>query len=181
MKEFGFGNHLSAYILILCPFPIFHRRPLSSTSLTATRLLHVYDGFLPSCASMKLLSRKYLAFKTLCARDPGFWMSRHPCFASSAKLNALRSLNPIPPSAFDLSIFSQAIHANFLSLSCCPHQKLLIKEFSSLQRESGILKQFIVYVGVAWATAFMRISRLTVVSNFPFQPAILRPTSSLMR
>ena len=102
LKDFGVGNHLSIHILTLCPFPMLHHNLLSRTILAVIRLLHVYDGFLPSCASMKLLSRKYFAFKTLCVRDPEFWMSLHPCFASKAKLNSLRSLNPIPSSTFGL-------------------------------------------------------------------------------
>ena len=153
--------------------------PLSRTSLATNKLLHMYDGFLPSCASMKLFSGKYPAFKTLCARELGFWESRHPCFASKARLKAFKSLNPMPPSAFGLHIFPQAIQASFFSLSCCPHQKLLTREFSLLQSESGSLKQFIVYVGVAWATAFIRISRPVVDSKFPFQLAILRPLDPL--
>ena len=107
LKEFGVGNHLSDHILTHCPFPMLHRCPLSRTFLPANKLLHVYDGFRHSWASMKLLSGKYLTFRILWVRDPGFWMSLHPCFASKAKLKALRSLNPIPPSTFGLHIFSQ--------------------------------------------------------------------------
>ena len=79
LKECGVGNHLLAQILTLCPFPMFHRDPLSRTSLAAIKLLHVYDGLLPSYASMKLLSRKYIAFRTLCARELGFWLSLLLC------------------------------------------------------------------------------------------------------
>ena len=181
MKDFWVGNHLSPHILTHYPFPMLQRSPLSRTFLASIKLLHVYEGFLPICASMKLLFGKYFVFKTLCVRDPEFWMSLHPCLASKAKLNALRSLNPIPALAFGLHIFSQAIHASFLSLSRCPHQKLQIREFSLLHRESGILKQFILYVEMAWATAFIRISRPADDNDFPFQLAILRPTWSLMQ
>lgn len=107
---------------------MFHLKPRPRTSLAVTKLLHVYNGLLPNYAPMKSDSRKYLVLSTLCARDSKFWVSRHPFFASNTKMKALRSLKPIPSSAFGLHIFAQAIQANFLFLSRCPHQKLLIAQ-----------------------------------------------------
>ena len=48
LKDFGVGNHLSAHILTLCPFPMLHRSPLLRTFLLTSKLLYVYDGFGPS-------------------------------------------------------------------------------------------------------------------------------------
>ena len=62
-----------------------------------------------------------------------------------------------------------------------PHQKLLIMEFNSIQSESRILKQLIVYVGMAWATALMRISLPAFDRNLPFYPAMCLPTWSFIR
>ena len=111
----------------------------------------------------------------------GFCWIRHPCLARSARLKVLRSLNPMPPTDLGLHIFSQETHANFLSLYFCPHQKLFTIEFNSLHRESGRLKQPIVYVGVAWATTLIRISQPALDSNLPFQFAIFLPTWSFIR
>ena len=159
---------------------MFHLNPLSTISLASIKLLHVYKGLLPKWASKKLVLLKYFAFKTLWTRESGFWMICHPCLAKSAKLNALRSLNPSPPSAFLWHIFSHETQAIFHSFSFCPHQKFLTMEFSSWHKESGILKQVIVYVGVAWATALMSTSLPAFESNLPFHPAIFLLTWSFI-
>ena len=108
-------------------------------------------------------------------------MILHPCLAKSVKLKALRSLKPSIPSAFLWHIFSHEIQAIFRSFSFCPHQKFLTMEFSSLHKASGILKQLIVYVGVACAIALMSISLPAFESNLPFHPTILLPTWSFIR
>ena len=96
-------------------------------------------------------------------------------------LKAFKSLKPILPFSFVVHIFFHDIHAIFLSFSFCPHQKLLIIEFSSLQSEFGSLKQLIVYVGVTWATALMSTSRPALDNNLPFHPAISLPTWSFIQ
>ena len=105
----------------------------------------------------------------------------HPCLAKRAKLKALRSLNPIPHSAFDVHNFFHDTQAIFLSFSFCPHQKLPIKEFRSLHNESGSLNTLIVYVGVACATALIRTSRPALDNSLLFYPVIFLPTWSLIR
>ena len=96
-------------------------------------------------------------------------------------LKTLRSLKPMPPSFFNEQSFSQEIHANFLSFFFFPHQKLLIMEFSSLHNASGSLNTLIVYVGVACATTFMRISLPALDMSLSFHPSIFLPTWSLVR
>ncbi|KAK9140783.1 hypothetical protein Scep_010464 [Stephania cephalantha] len=47
---------------------------------------------------------KCLAFKNWATKEVSCFSSLQPCFASKAKSKRLRSLNPIPPSSFDLAI-----------------------------------------------------------------------------
>ena len=111
-----------------------------------------------------------MALKTLYNKESFPDWSRHPYFANMAKLNCFSYLNPIPPQAFGAQSFSQLIHAIFHSSLHCPHQKFLIILVISSQRESGILKQLIVYIGIAWATAFIRTSFTALNNRFSFQP-----------
>ena len=124
---------------------------------------------------------KYFFLKTLWTKEFWFFWSLQPCLVSRAKLKAFKSLNPMPPLSFRIHNFFHEIHAIFLSLSFCPHKKLLIMEFSSLQCVFGSLKQLIVYVGITWATALISISLPAFDNNFLFQLAICRPTWSLIR
>ena len=181
LNDSGVGSHLSVQISSLSPFPITHLDPTSTISLAAIILHQMYDGLLLSWASLKVLSTKYFAFRTLWTRELVFCCILHPCLARRARLNALRSLNPMPPSSLGVHSFSHVTQAIFLSLSFCPHQKLPIIEFNSLQSESGNLKQLIVYVEVAWAIALIRISLPTHDRSFPFHPNIFLSTWSLIR
>ena len=133
LKESGIGNHLYFQISICSPLPTTHVDPKTTTSLAAIMLHQAYEGLLPNIASLKGLSAKYLALNTLCTREVGFYWILQPCFARRGRLNTLKSLKPIPPSSFGIQSSSHAIHAIFLSLSFCPHQKLLIMAFNSLQ------------------------------------------------
>ena len=74
---------------------------------------------------IKLEFLKYLALYTLWIREEVFWSSRHPCFARSAKLNAFKSLKPIPSSIFLVHILSHDTQAIFLLLPCCPPPKTI--------------------------------------------------------
>lgn len=176
LKLFGVGIHLSRQISTVLPLPIHHLEPLSTTSLAAIMLCHTYKGFFPTWASINEQSAKYFALNTLWVREEGFWLSRHPCFARRAKLNAFKSLKPIPSSALGLHKLSHEVHANFHSLSFCPHQNWLTIELRSRQREFGSLKQLIVKVVVACATALIRISRPAFDRSLLFQPATFLPT-----
>ena len=93
----------------------------------------------------------------------------HLCFAKRAKLNALRSLNPIPPSDFGLHNFSQETQVILLSLPFCPHQKLPIIEFNSVHRESGSLKTLIVYVGNPVNSSWTKSKRKTTHKIFDWK------------
>ena len=176
----GLGIHLSLHIFTLSPFPIDHLIPSSTMLLAAKMLRQAKDGLLPSWASRKDLLAKYVAWKTWWKREFVFWRRRQPCLARRARLKAFRSLNLMPPISLDLHNLSQEIEEIFRSSNFCPHQNLLIIELSSLQSESGNLKQLMVYVGVAWATALMRTSLPAEDNNFPFQPAIFWPSWSLI-
>ena len=105
--------------------------------------------FFPTGASMNVHPAKYLPLKTQWVRESRFCLSRQPCFARSAILKAFKSLKSILPSDLGVQRLSQDAHAIFLSLSLCPHQNWLTKEFNSLHKESESLKQLMVYVVVA--------------------------------
>ena len=124
---------------------------------------------------------KYFALSTLWIRELGLCCILHPYLARRARLKAFKSLNPIPPFAFGFHKFFHDTQAIFLAFPFCPHQKPPTIEFISKHKESGSLKQFTVYVGVACATAFIRISLPVLDNNFLFQPAIFLPTWSLIR
>ena len=60
----------------------------------------------------------------------------------------------------------------FLRSLFCPHQNLLIKLSIFMQRLTGILKQLIVYVGIAWTTVLINISLPAWNSSFSLHPWI---------
>ena len=68
----------------------------------------------------------------------------------------------------------------FLSSLHWLHQKFLIKLIISTHRELGILKQLLVYIGIACATTFIKISLPAFDSNFSFQPASFLDNFSLI-
>lgn len=77
---------------------------------------HVRRLFFPNCASINVHLAKYLALNTLWRRESGVWMIHQPCFARSARLKPFKSLKPILSSDLGKQMFSQAVHAIFLSL-----------------------------------------------------------------
>ena len=60
--------------------------------------------------------------------------------------------------------------ANFPLLSPIPPPKFLNQWFNFVYKPFGSLKHDMVYVGIAWITALMRISLPACDSNFSFQP-----------
>ena len=82
----------------------------------------------------------------------------HPCFANMAKLKLRMSLKPKPPSFFDWTRDSQLFQCIFFSSPLWPHQNLAHIMFNSLQSFTGSRNTPIVYVGIDWATAFIRTS-----------------------
>ena len=142
-------------------------------------LLQEYDGKLPSLAFRISPVGKYLDLSTLATREFGFCRIRHNCLASIALLKALKFLNPIPPLAFCLHIVFQLTQLIFVSCCCCPHQKFLIILSISSHRLWGRRKHPIVYVGIAWATTFIRISLPPIERSLPFHPANFCPILSL--
>ena len=89
-----------------------------------------------------------------------------------ARLKDWGFLNPMPLVSLDLQRFFQLTHAIFYSCSLYPHQNLLIMPSISSQSPLGRRKQLIVYVGMAWATAFLRISLPPIDNIFSFHPDI---------
>ena len=90
-----------------------------------------------------------------------------------ARLKDWGFLNPMPPVSLDLQRFFQLTHAIFYSCSLYPYQNLLIMPSISSQSPLGRRKQLIVYVGMAWATAFLRISLPPIDNIFSFHPDIV--------
>ena len=131
------------------------------------------DGFVPNSACRKSAFRKYWALSTLWTNELLFICKCQPCLAKRARLKALRSPKPNPPSSFSAHILSQLSHAILFLPSFWPHQNLWIIPANSSHRESGSLKTLIVYVGMACATALMRTSLLAWDNSFSFQPESL--------
>ena len=102
------------------------------------------------------------------------------CFANIAKLKAWRLRKPIPPCVFDMHIFLQLTQDILVSWSFWPHQKFLSIPSKSSHKPFGSKKQLMVYVGIAWVTAFMRISFPPMDSIFSFQPDNFFPALSFI-
>ena len=106
--------------------------------------------------------------------------SLQPYFASMEMLKAWRFLKPIPPLNLDLHNFLQLTQAILDSWPRWPHQNLLIIPSISSHKPFGNWKQLMVYVGIAWATAFIRISLPPMERFFSFHPDNFLPTLSLI-
>ena len=143
-------------------------------------LFQKYDGELPSLAFRISSLGKYLDLRTLATWEFGFWRICHYCFASIALLKVCKFLKPMPPQVFCLHIVFQLI--KHILVSCClwPHQKFLIMLSISSHKLWGRRKQPIVYVGIACAIAFMRISFPPIERSFPFQSTSFCPILSFM-
>ena len=84
----------------------------------------------------------------------------------------------MPPYAFEIHIFFQPTQLIFASFCFWPHQKFHIILSKSSHKLCGSWKQLIVYVGIAWVTALMRISFPPIERSLPFQPANFCPILS---
>ena len=122
---------------------------------------------------------KYHDLRTLATREFGFCRIRHNRLASIALLKACRFLNPIPLLAFCLHIVFQLTQHIFVSYCLWPHQKFFIILSISSHRLWGRRKHPIVYVGIAWATTFIRISLPPIERSLPFHLANFCPILSL--
>ena len=94
-------------------------------------------------------------------------------FCQHGQIKLLQLLEPQTPSSLWSTKFLLTDPCHFRSSLHYLHQKFLITLVISSQRELEILKQLIVYVGIAWATAFIRNSFPAVDNSFSFQPANL--------
>ena len=144
--------------------------PFNNNSLPDKKLRQRKDGADPNFASRKEHNGKYLALNTRKNRNCWLSHSLQHCFDNRVVLNIWRFWNPIPPSSFavqSLSHFNQWI---FLLSVFCPHQYWAIRLFTSSHHVLGRRKQFIMYVGIACATAFIRISLPAFERNFSFHP-----------
>ena len=97
-----------------------------------------------------------------------------------ARLNAWRFLKPIPPLSLDLHNFLQLTQSILDSWPRWPHQNLLIMLSISSHKPLGSWKQLIVYVGIAQATALIKISLPPIERIFSFHPDSFLPTHSLI-
>ena len=138
-------------------------------------LLQEYDGELPSFAFRISPVGKYLDLRTLAIWEWGFWRIRQSCFVGIALLKTCKFLKPMPPQAFCLHIAFQLTQHILVSCYLWPHQKFLIMLSISSHKLWGRRKQPIVYVGIACATALMRISFPPIDNSLPFQLASLCP------
>lgn len=115
----------------------------------------------------------YFALSSLATKLSGFIRSLQACLAKRAWLKALISLNPMPPMDFGNIILSHATHAIFLLPASTPHQYCLMSRVNSSQTDMGNLNTLIMYVGIAYATAFIKISLLAIDMYFSLQSTSL--------
>ena len=127
------------------------------------RLFLVY-----SCKSQSLWTGLYTQSARLQAYFPQslLYFVHHTMPIGGQTLSALYSADPRKDSAF------------FFSLSCWAHQNLQIVVLISSQRLFVRTKHDIAYLGIACATALMRISLLAFHNSFSFHPWILFQTLS---
>ena len=98
------------------------------------------------------------------------WVILHACFERITKLKTCKSLKPIPPSCLLVHRFFQLTQWIFLSSLFCPQQYFASKELMESHMDLGSLKRLIAYVGIAYATVFIRTSRPAFDINFSFHP-----------
>ena len=142
------GIHLSWNTLICMPSPTLHIIHFSITCLALSKLCQAKEPVehFPS----KIDSEgKYLVLNTLYSRDSFSVCNLQICLASIASLNLTKSLNPIPPSTFDLHKIFQLFQWIFRWPPRSPHQNFLICISISFHKPTGNLKQVIANVGIA--------------------------------
>ena len=138
------GIQASLRIRKAAPFPTLQQGPLCNIGFAVMMLFNVKELFGESVASKRWHLRKYRALKHWNIRDYWSCINLHPCFASIAKLNCRKSLNPILLSNFGLVSLSQLNQWIFLSFPICPHQNRAHMDWSSSQSLTGSWKMPIV-------------------------------------
>lgn len=150
---------------MLSPIPTFHLSLISINFLVLQMLLQTSNGFEPNWALRNLVLGKYLALRIHAIYGVGCIKILHPCFASKATLNFVGSLNPIPPSSFEL-LKNDQVHQwmPLLSAAFC-HQNLVRIPSISLEKVLGNKKNIIAYVGTTWRMDLMKTSMSPIDNN----------------
>jgi hypothetical protein len=167
------GIHLSSQMEIVDPSPTRFINPVCNASLPATIAFQVADEDFGTEASRKLLSGKYLPFRTRAQRDVMFVIKHKPCFPNRAKLNRCRSRKPIPPFILGIVREPQETQCKDLLSSELLHQNLAIAEARLLQTFLVRRKHIILKVGIACITDFRRTSLAAHARCFSDHPYIL--------
>jgi hypothetical protein len=166
---------------MLWPLPTLHKSPSLRRPCACQMLLQANEGFFPRLESRKSVLGKYFPHITWAARESGLFKSLQHYLASKAVLKQSMSLNPRPPRSLLLPILLQAIQAILLEFSLKLHQNFPIMALISFVKAFGMRNMLIVYVGIAWMTAFSKTSFPACVRNFSFQPFNLAQILSLMK
>lgn len=112
------GSQQSPHTLISFPSPTLHMAPFCRISLAESKLRHASEGREPGPASHKVVCGKYLACMIRATKEFRFCRILHSCLAKRALLNIAKSLNPMPPLAFDKPILSQLINESWSCFPC---------------------------------------------------------------
>lgn len=163
------GIYLSSYIRAIWLFPSLQINPSWTRPIELCMLLHVKDVFLPIEASRIESFEWYLAFIFFAIRLSIVFHKCHICFAKRALLMQKKSLKPNLPFSFGNLIFFHFIQWIHFSFALWPHQKLCIIESISRHNPLGSRKTLMQYVGIAWITAFNKISFPAWERNLIFQ------------
>ena len=136
-------------------------------------IVQAKERWLPNLAERKSPSGNYHALKTLWTSEVVLVCNLQPCFSKRARLKALWSRKPKPPSSFGRHILSQLNQAILFFSFVCLHQNLHTILVISSQKELGSSKILIVYVGTACAAVLIKISFPALDNNFSFHPESL--------
>lgn len=142
----------SFQMLTSSPLPMAQPTWSFMRSLPISIPLHPWEQFDGAETFRKSPLVQYLPFRTRASRQSGEVRTFQLIFASIASLKHCMSLNPRPPSSLDLIIVFQETHAIFLSSGLSSHQKRVNIDWILLQRDTGSLKQLIVWLGIAERT-----------------------------
>lgn len=106
----------------------------------------------------KSISGNYFPRSTRATRQSGDTRVFQLSFTSIASLKHCMPINPRPPSSLDLIIVFQDTHDIFLSSGLASHQKRVKTDWILLQRETGSLKQLILWLGIDERTLLRSVS-----------------------
>lgn len=148
------GSHLSHQIWIWRPLPMRQINPFSGVSSRALSLAK-YRCIAREYSVLEPADRIIASFQYLHTKTVRFGMRHHAWRASSAWLKTLKSRKPKSPPCFCFWIFCHAIQCVFCFSSFNPHRKLRIILLRSSHKDIGSLNTPIMYVGIAWAAAFI--------------------------